>query len=209
MKSLPAVIVLMLIYMTSLVGLTTPAQQSWYLTYTAFFLWMHAIFLLLYHQNWDKTAVLFCAALIVDSFIVESVLLHTQCLLTDYSFGSILGTSIMDVPITIGLYWFTLIYSTACLAGKLPVKNVLARTGIGTILMLGLLLLIHPIAQQLGFWEHGSENMILYYGLWTILCFAAHYFFHLKQMDSQNRIAVYVYGGLAIFFSGLLMFLNN
>ena len=158
MTYVPAVITLMLLYMTALVGFTTEHQRAWYLFYVPFFLLLNALFLFLYHQKWNKAAVGYVCACLGLGFVVESLAVNTGLIFGEYRFGDSLGITVMGVPLVMAFYWFMLAYSAACLAAKLPPKNRLVRAIIGALLMAILAGIVQQVAAPLDFW-HLAENI--------------------------------------------------
>jgi len=114
----------------------------------------------------------------------------------------------MGVPIIMGIYWFTLSYSAACLATKLPIKNFFVQIIIGAALMVGLAGLIQQVAAPLDFWYLNPDSFIQYCLILFVLGLVLQALFQKLNVDNKNPIAIYVYGGLVIFFTGLVMFLS-
>lgn len=208
MSYVPAVILLMIIYMTSLVGFTTAHQQAWYLYYTPYFILLNAILLLLYQKEWSKSTLYFGASAILAGFFVEVLAVQTASLYGTYIFGTTLGFTVLGVPLVMPIYWFINALSTACLVSKLPVKSPWILSALGALLMVLLTGIIHQVAPKLNFWSISSPNGLIRLSLISFLLgFALQYLFIRLKISTKNPMAVYVYGGLLIFFVGVLSFL--
>lgn len=208
MSYVPAVILLMVIYMTSLVGFITPHQQTWYLYYTPYFILLNALLLGLYHKNWNKGIFKFIVATLSIGMFIEIIAVQSTVLYGNYRFGNSLGLQIMEVPLIMPIYWFILSYSTAIIVEKLPLKNQWISINIAAILMTGLSGLIQQVAAPLDFWYlEGTTNLVRYLSLYFGVGLGIQYLFQQLTIDAKNPIAIYVYGGLLVFFLGLLNFL--
>lgn len=208
MSYVPAVVLLMIIYMTSLVGFTTAHQQAWYLYYTPYFILLNAILLLLYQKEWSKSTLYFGASSILLGFVVEVIAVQTASVYGSYNFGETFGFRVVGVPLVLPIYWLVNALSTACLVHKLPLKNPWILSALGALLMVLLTGTIHQVAPKLDFWSISSPNGFLRLSLvWFLFGFALQYLFIHLKVGTKNPMAVYVYGGLLIFFVGLLSFL--
>jgi putative membrane protein len=194
--------------MTSLVGFTTAHQQAWYLYYTPYFILLNAILLLLYQKEWSKSTLYFGASAILLGFSVEVLAVQTASLYGSYSFGETLGFRLAGVPLVLPIYWLVNALSTACLVNKLPLKNSWILSALGALLMVLLTGTIHQVAPKLDFWSISSPNGFIRLSLvWFLLGFALQYLFIRLKVSEKNPMAVYVYGGLLVFFVGVLSFL--
>ena len=91
MSPTPAVILLMIVYMASLIGFTTPHQQAWYLYYTPYFILLNVVMLFLYQRPKDKAMALFSGGTFLVAITVEAIAVNTHTLYGIYSFGESLG----------------------------------------------------------------------------------------------------------------------
>lgn len=205
---LPAVIVLMILYMTSLVGLTNANQQSWYLSYTPVLLWINAILLLLYHNKWNQKTALGILASVGIVVILEWLLLPLSFVGLQ-NFDANLGANILAHPWSRLAYWWILFYSSSSLAEQWLSKQRTAALGLSLLLFVSLTAFVEWVAtQQLTLWEFAG-NQGLWIGLFLATLGQLAFYLTLKQLiDYQsNKVSIYVYGGLWIFFVGLFMFL--
>lgn len=208
MSPVPAVIVLMIVYMASLIGFTTPHQQAWYLYYTPYFLLLNLVMLLLYQRQWNRYAGFFGGIVLITAALVEGIAVYSNTLSGNYSFQTSLGYQIAGVPLIIPIYWLIIIGSTAILAAKVVPKSSVGRVLIGTSLTLILTITIQQVANNLNFWFLAPEQLWQYILVQGIVATLLHLLFVHWKVSSNNRIAGYVYGGLLIFFIGVISFLS-
>lgn len=208
MSHVPAIILLMIVYMASMIGFTTPHQQAWYLYYTPYFLLLNALIFAAYQKQWNKQLVSFWASVLVTGCLVEVIAVHTSVLYGNYFFGGSLGHKIVGVPIIMPIYWLIVVASTAVIAGKLLPKNALGRILLGALLTIGLSLLIQQVAVRLDFWYVTTNQLWRYLLVQLIINVFLQYLFIRWRVSSENVIAGYIYGGLLIFFIGVVSFLK-
>ena len=194
--------------MASLIGFTTPHQQAWYLYYTPYFLLLNLVMLLVYQRVWNRHLVFFGGIVLITAALVEGIAVKTNALYGNYFFGASLGYQIAAVPIIIPIYWLVIITSTAILAAKIAPKSSVGRVLLGTGLTLGLILLIQQVASRLDFWHLAPTQIWQYALVQGIVALVLHFLFIHWKVSSNNRIAGYVYGGLLIFFIGVVSFLS-
>lgn len=206
MPYLPAVLLLMLIYMASMIGFTTPHQQGWFLYYTPHMVVLNALLLVLYHRPYRWSFFAFLGLSCLWGTAVEVLALRTGAVYGAYAFGDSLGPLVFGMPWVMPLYWWVLAYSSASLSSQLLSARTAAKVILGTLLMAGLALLIQQVAAPLDFWKAESG---WYYGLtWGCSGLVLQLAWHRWKVADSNRIAGFVYGGLLIFFLGVWLFLN-
>lgn len=140
------------------------------------------------------------APLLADCLILCTELLGTQFMYKE----PLSAVNCCGVPLIMGLYWFNWNYSTAYLSTKLPSKNKLLLSLTGSLMVLLGISLVHVITPDLGLWDTTSWAYLV---LWTSISFLIQYSYHQLEVNAKNSMAIYVYGGMLIFFSGLVMFL--
>ena len=145
----------------------------------------------------------------IFGFGIELIAVKTNYIFGNYHFGDSLGFSIAGVPIAIGFYWLILTYSTANISSKLPIKSVYIKASIGALLQVSLILLTIQVASRLDFWHLENINdKINYCLIWFLVCFIVQSYYYKLKIILSNRIASIVYGGLCVFFVGLITFLK-
>ncbi len=197
------VIALMVIYMTALIGLVTPSQRDWYLTYLPFFLLFNSVLLFIYSDVSKQRLLVGAISAIGASFVFEAISTHLGFI----RFGSSLGWSfLVPTPIAVGLLWFNITYAASCISDKLPGGQTI-KIGFATFISFIAYMLIHISAPSLDFWNPISSPFVfaaIGLGISLALCS----FYYLFQLIKPNKMAIYVYGGFFIFACGLIMFLK-
>jgi putative membrane protein len=119
-------------------------------------------------------------------FLAEMVGVHTGILFGNYSYSSVLGAKINEVPILIGINWFIVIYASGLLATQvrswlvshvpLPGKAVYSKWIGWSVIVDGALMatafdwIMEPAAIKLGFWSWtGGEVPLLNYLTWFMV----------------------------------------
>ncbi|MAO45783.1 MAG: carotene biosynthesis protein [Crocinitomicaceae bacterium] len=91
-------------------------------------------------------------------YVLEIVGVETKLLFGDYDYnGSVLGTQLFNVPLIIGVNWFILTIGTRACANWLT-KSTYLQIVYAAILMVGLDILIEPIAIQYKFWNWAQHD---------------------------------------------------
>lgn len=209
MSPVPAIVLLMIVYMASMIGFTTPHQQAWYLYYTPYFLLLNAIILAVYQKNKDKSLVLFWGSTLVAGTMIEGVAAKTGALYGAYRFGESLGPLVAEIPAAMPIYWLVIVGSSAVVAAKLLPKQTVGRILLGTLLAVGLNVLVQQVAARLDFWYLETSQLWQYILVQGLVVALLNYLFGRWQVSSDNKLAGYIYGGLLIFFGGVAFFLKG
>lgn len=182
-------IILPLMYLAGLIGLNLPATASLFQVLTPFNLITSLILLLLFHTDWRPTFGLYCLIAFGLGFLAEVLGVHTGLLFGDYSYGTVLGWKVAEVPLTIGTNWLMLSYLCGSVIDRLRL-GTLAKVLLAAGLMTLLDFLIEPVAIQLGFWSWHSASIPLtnylgWFGVSSVV-FAA---FYLLPFQKRNDLA--------------------
>jgi putative membrane protein len=81
-----------------------------------------------------------------------------------------MGLKIFDIPLTIGINWFLLIYAAGVTMQRSRLKSMAPRVIVGALLLVLLDLLIEPIAIRFDYW-HWADNIIPFknYYCWLLV----------------------------------------
>lgn len=199
-----SVIVLLVIYMTAMIGLITPSQRGWYLSYLPYFMLLNAIFLVAYAEEKNKTLLIFGSLTFLGSFLVEYI--GTKLAWSNY--GQSFGWLVDGVPVTMAIFWLVVVYSSCSMAGKLP-ANKGVKTATATVLSVILFAVVHQVAFLLDFWNVNRDNPVYNFIVPVTISLVFSFLFFTLKLSPKNKMAIYVYGGLFIFFVGMIMFLKG
>jgi bisanhydrobacterioruberin hydratase len=209
MSPFPGTIILMLYYLSYLTGLTSGGQEAWFMKYAASIFYLNSLMLLIYHRKRDFVNILYFCGVATAGFAFELTASHTDMIYGNYSFGKSLGLSVSGVPYAIGLYWLVLTLCSGCFAAKLKINSSNLRAVIAAVLQTGMAILIFQVATKLDFWNISlsNESMIRFALVNLTFSFILQYLFIKMKVSTQNRIAVYAYLLLIVFFGGLIIFI--
>lgn len=196
-----AIIGVLVLHLMGIIGLASPLAHV-VLPLTPVNLVLTGLAMVLFAKADGRTVAL---ALLLGTFgfLVEVIGVHTGRIFGAYTYGDVLGMKVLNVPLLIGLNWSMLIFAIGVtLQGtRWPVALKIAA---GSLMMVGLDLLIEPVAVHLGFWtwEQGVIPLQNYlaWGAVSLLFFTL---FHLLPVKRENPIARYVLLAQVLFFAGM------
>lgn len=124
-------------------------------------------------------------------FVAEWIGVHRGWPFGDYSYGHTLGVKLFDIPLTMGINWFMLVYAVGAtlqyIGLKWPPLRVLAGAAILTVLDI----LIEPIAQRFDYWHWAEGHPPLKnYAGWLAVSLLCLILFELFKFKRPNLAAV-------------------
>ncbi|MDX1940559.1 MAG: carotenoid biosynthesis protein, partial [Saprospiraceae bacterium] len=161
--------------------------------------------MLIFHPNWNKSIIYFLFTVYLVGFGAELFGVQTGLLFGNYEYGRILGIKIWDTPLIIGVNWVILTYAAGVIFNTLlPYQHWILRSILAALLMVGLDILIEPVAMDLGFWswEHDIVPLQNYMG-WFLVALPLLCIFNITQKDVQNKVAIVLFILQIIFFLAL------
>jgi bisanhydrobacterioruberin hydratase len=183
-------------------------------------------FLIIWSQPFKNISFfIFVTISFLAGMISEILGVHTGLLFGNYTYGSIMGIQVANVPLIIGLNWFVVLYSALAalhfflfhLAQKTSlVKGYTVNRPIGINLIIGGALLavifdwvMEPVAVKLGFWTWAGDGKIplLNYLSWFFICTFLLFLFRLFKIKPDNIFAANLFPIQLIFFLLLRIFL--
>ncbi|MEL6534512.1 MAG: carotenoid biosynthesis protein [Bacteroidota bacterium] len=160
-------------YIAGALGLSFPATRDLFQLLTPFNL-LFTAFLVIYFQPQRNTPFWIFVALAAGlGFAAEVLGVATGFPFGDYTYGKTLGIKLFEVPLTIALNWLVLATVCGFLINKLKVHLVVKVT-LAAALMVGLDILIEPVAIRYDFWswaqgEPPLSNYLGWFGVaWII-----------------------------------------
>jgi putative membrane protein len=158
--------------------------------------------LLYFHKDWNRSFIFFTIICFLIGFFVEIAGVHTGIIFGEYSYGVTLGWKIADVPLTIGINWLILVYSTGIVLSKIQFANW-QKALLLALLMTLIDFLIEPVAIRLDFWSW-TETIIPVqnYIAWFVVSFLLGYLFFRLEFEKLNPIAKWVLICQILFFFG-------
>jgi bisanhydrobacterioruberin hydratase len=196
--------ILAILYVVGIVGITLPIHPDFVLL-TPLNLLVSTLLMLLRHPLWEKRTVLFLLIAYVAGFAAELFGVQTGLLFGDYTYGQVLGIKLWGTPLMIGVNWVMLAYAAGVMANTvLPGRHWLARGLLAALLMVGLDVLIEPVAIAYGFWwwEGGAVPLQNYLG-WFLIALPLGALFAAWQGHVRNKVAIALFILQVIFFAVL------
>ncbi len=186
-----AIIILVIFYAVGILGTKLSIHPD-FLLLTPFNLLL-SISLVIWHHH-PKEAKLwgFLLTCFIIGYASEVIGVNTGLIFGEYAYGPVLGWQLWDTPLMIGVNWAMLAYCSGTvinyLAGRLPwwLKGILSAA-----LMVGLDVLIEPVAIRYDFWswEQHLPPLQNYLG-WFAVALPLLLLFHWLFKDSKNKVAI-------------------
>jgi putative membrane protein len=198
------IVILAILYAVGIVGITLPLHPDFVLL-TPLNLLVSTLLMLLRHPSWDRRTLLFLLIAYVVGFAAELFGVQTGLLFGDYTYGQVLGPKLWGTPLMIGVNWVLLAYAAGVLANTLlPGRHWLGRGLLAAVLMVGLDVLIEPVAIAYGFWwwEGGVVPLQNYLG-WFLIALPLGVLFAVWQGHVRNKVAIALFILQVIFFAVL------
>lgn len=197
--------VLGLFYLAGVIGLSSSLRDA-FLLVTPLNLLLSLAVILYNHENWTVKFILTSVIIALIGFFVEVLGVQTGIIFGDYEYGNVLGWKVFGVPLILGVNWLILIYASGMVINHfwrrfpIPFKAFLAAG-----LMVGLDVLIEPVAMELGFWnwEGGIVPLQNYLGWFVTAYILQLILFYSEPKEATNHVATILYW-LQVFFFGLL-----
>lgn len=195
-----AAVLLAIVYAVGLVGLSSPLR-SLFVELTPLNLLLTLAVLLAYHGRFERDFVFFAILVMAGGFAVEWLGVHTGVPFGAYQYLEALGPKLDGVSLVIGVNWLILIYAIGVSTQGLSRRPAL-RVVLGALLMVGIDLLIEPVAVRLGFWawEGGQIPLWNYLG-WFGVSVAFFWLFEVLRFRKTNPTALPVFAICLAFFA--------
>lgn len=206
-KELIGIIVLSIVYLVGLTGILLPISSA-FVSLTPINLLFSLGLVLVFHRDWTRnTALILCVSYAVG-FLAEWFGVQTGLLFGNYHYGPVLGPQWQGTPFMIGINWAMLVYCSGVVSNKiLPYQHWIIRGILAALLMVGLDVLIEPVAMELNFWQwaHNRVPFRNYLG-WFLVALPLSLSFSRWQGNVRNNVAVALFIWQIIFFIVLLLF---
>lgn len=182
--------IIILFHVVGLVGLLLPAIRPLFLQIVPFHLLLMLVLVFFSHNLIDEKYLGFILIIYVLGFIAEWIGVHKGWLFGDYGYGKTLGTKLLDIPLTIGVNWFLLIYAVGITMKLSRIRSQWARIILGALILVWLDLLIEPVAIRFNYW-HWANNVIPFknYVGWFIVSGLMLWIFEQFKFRKQSWVA--------------------
>lgn len=154
-----AIIVIILFHIVGLTGFFISAARPLFLHIVPFHLLLMLLVMGYSYSKPVKKFIQFGVIIYGIGFIAEWIGVHKNWIFGDYHYGRTLGLSLYDIPLTMGLNWFLLVYAAGVTLQRSPIKWWPVRVILGALILVLLDVLIEPIAQRFDYW-HWTDNIV-------------------------------------------------
>lgn len=202
MKTFHAIGIIIILHLVGLLGLSS-SYQSYFLMLTPVNLLISAFLVLKFQRKFEMSIIV----LLVVSFLVgmatEIIGVKTGYLFGYYTYGSVMGPKVMEVPLMIGLNWMILSYCAAELVQRF-MKPSIVRPIMGASLLLLLDYVLEPAAIKLGFWSWQGNTIPFYnYVCWFGIGLLLQWLFEKYHKGGNNIVAMWLFLVQFLFFIGI------
>ncbi len=200
-----SVLLLLIFNGAGIFGVLLSEDPISFLELTPLNLIISAVILYYNHTQWSKSQILVLISVAILGFLVEVLGVQTGKVFGAYFYEETLGWKLWDVSLIIGLNWALLTYF-AVYTLSFKIQSVFLKAFLASILLVGLDILIEPIAIQYDFWEWESETIpIQNFIAWWFIALVFSLGIAYTQKESTNKIAPVLFLIQVLFF-GILNF---
>ncbi|WP_462266567.1 carotenoid biosynthesis protein [Mucilaginibacter sp.] len=154
-----AIIIIVIFHAVGLIGFFIGAVRPLFLQIVSFhLLLMLGVIIYSYPGPYFK---FFSFALLIylTGYAAEWIGVHKAWIFGDYYYGRTLGIQVYDIPLTMGINWFLLIYAAGVTMQRSNIKWLLVRVVSGALLLVLLDVLIEPVAQRFDYWHWSAAGV--------------------------------------------------
>lgn len=199
--------VLLLAYVAGVIGLQLPSVAAYFRPLSPLTLISSLVVLLLYHTDWRPSFYAYIVLALLTGYLVEVLGVHTGQVFGQYAYGNGLGEKLWSVPPVIAINWLTLSYCCGAVCDRLRV-SVAGKVLAASSLMVGLDVLIEPVAVDLDFWTwFGQPVPWQNYAGWWLVSAVLFSIWYALPFAKANRMAKWLLFFQFLFFAAHNLFI--
>lgn len=197
-----SVFIIWLFHLCGMVGISY-GNKDFFLAFTPINLFISFVLLFVNQKQLESKELKSAFLIFFIGMISEILGVNYGLIFGDYVYLDNLGFKILGVPVLIGVNWIILTFITGSLSSFI-FKNKYVSILMGAILMIGLDLLIEPVAPLLGFWIFDLQKVPLqnYLG-WFVIGMITQALFQFKIAEKELTFSTHLLIINAIFFAFL------
>jgi putative membrane protein len=197
-----SVFIIWLFHLCGMVGISY-GNKEFFLAFTPINLFISFVLLFVNQKQLESKELKSAFLIFFIGMISEILGVNYGLIFGDYVYLDNLGFKILGVPVLIGVNWIILTFITGSLSSFI-FKNKYVSILMGAILMIGLDLLIEPVAPLLGFWIFDLQKVPLqnYIG-WFVIGIITQALFQFKIAEKELTFSTHLLIINAIFFAFL------
>ncbi len=219
-----ALFLALLFHVSGAIGMILTPYKDWFISYTPFTLLVMFVLLLLTQEQKNSWFWLFVVLCFITGLAVEIIGVNKGWIFGEYVYGDVLGPKLLNVPLLIGVNWFTAVY---CAANLVYVLNEWLFKKLGNDMRPSIAVMLfafvtdaamvttffdwimEPTAVQLGFWKWLPAGEIPLYNFicWFVISALLQTAFRLFKFPKPNQFAVHLLIIELLFFLVLQTFL--
>jgi putative membrane protein len=196
------------IYAIGIAGILFPPTRALLLQMYFFILLLTLVTLAIGHQaQWNRELLTLFSFIVLASYIVEVIGVKTGRIFGFYTYGTVLGPKLMQVPPMIGVIWLLLIYCTYVLSSHIK-ASLMLQSILGAAFMTAFDVIMELAAKKLGFWSWTLGGIpIQNYLAWFTLSLLFHALLRHYKVEIENKRAIPILALQVIFMLVLAIFL--
>ncbi|MFY0672092.1 MAG: carotenoid biosynthesis protein [Bacteroidia bacterium] len=195
----------LIIEIVGFVGILTSQFHEITLGLSSVNLWFVLGFLLLHHKQWNTKEALWMVLVFLVGFFVEVAGVKTGIIFGEYHYGETLGLKIFNVPITMGVNWLLMCYTSVYVIRKIKLPKVVLGL-IAALIMVVMDVIMEPVAMAFDFWQWQNNTVpFRNYVAWFVIASILNTIWFTLNQIGLNIMAKWVFIYLITFF--ITMFL--
>ena len=195
--------ILVVIYFVGIIGFSQAKYRDTLLPASGVVLYLSTLAIALASKNKTKFIVFMAIAFLIG-FGSEVIGVNTAYLFGNYVYGVNLGPKLLNVSIVIGLLWGVLALGAASMVDQMSIFNRW-KVFFGAAIMLGVDLIMEPVAIANQFWSWEGGNVPFYnYVCWFLIAILLQLILRKFKLNEKNK----VYNTLLILMIVFFGFLN-
>lgn len=196
-------VILAVIYFVGIIGFSQAKFRDTLLPASGVVLYLSTLAIALASKNKMKFIVFMSIAFLIG-FGAEVIGVNTSYLFGNYVYGVNLGPKLLNVSIVIGLLWGVLALGAASMVDQISLFNRW-KVFFGAAIMLGVDLIMEPVAIANQFWSWEGGDVPLYnYVCWFLIALFLQLILRKFKLNEKNK----VYNTLLILMVVFFGFLN-
>ena len=196
-------VILVVIYFVGIIGFSQAKFRDTLLPASGVVLYLSTLAIALASKNKTKFIVFMSIAFLIG-FGAEVIGVNTACLFGNYVYGVNLGPKLLNVSIVIGLLWGVLALGAASIVDQISLFGRW-KVFFGAAIMLGVDLIMEPVAIANQFWSWEGGDVPLYnYVCWFLIAILLQLILRKFKLNEKNK----VYNTLLILMVVFFGFLN-
>jgi putative membrane protein len=187
-----------------LYGFLTPAFEPLFIMLVPYHLLLMLGLMIFTVNDRSLQLIKFAFGVYMAGFLIEVIGVNTGQIFGNYTYGTALGFKLWATPLLIGVNWLILVYCTGVFLETFNLKSKWLFSALGAGILLGIDLLIEPVAIRFDYWSwfEGVIPIQNYLG-WYVFSYCLFLFFSALNFNKKNKAAVVLLFAQLCFFLAL------